>query len=95
VNVAVIYVAPGVERSAELALPNGSSLRDAIAACGIPLPESAAFAIFGQRAQLDTPLRDGDRVEILRPLIADARSARRQRAASHPLPATRKAKRPR
>jgi putative ubiquitin-RnfH superfamily antitoxin RatB of RatAB toxin-antitoxin module len=35
---------------------------------------------FGRRVSLDTPLADGDRVEILRPLAADPKEARRQRA---------------
>jgi hypothetical protein len=43
-------------------------------------------AIHGQRARGDTPLRDGDRVELLRPLVADPKVVRRERAAQHPLP---------
>jgi len=35
--------------------------------------------IFGRRVELDAPLRDGDRVEIYRPLVADPREARRRR----------------
>lgn len=37
--------------------------------------------IFGKAAKLDALLRDGDRVEIYRPLIADPKAARKQRAA--------------
>jgi putative ubiquitin-RnfH superfamily antitoxin RatB of RatAB toxin-antitoxin module len=37
--------------------------------------------IFGKAAKLDTPLTDGDRVEIYRPLIADPKEARKKRAA--------------
>jgi putative ubiquitin-RnfH superfamily antitoxin RatB of RatAB toxin-antitoxin module len=44
------------------------------------------YAIFGQRAGLATPLREGDRVELLRPLRADPKDARRARAAENPLP---------
>lgn len=36
--------------------------------------------IFGRLVSLDTVLRDGDRVEIYRPLIAEPGDARRQRA---------------
>jgi len=36
--------------------------------------------IFGKLAQLDGELAAGDRVEIYRPLIADPKEARRQRA---------------
>ena len=37
--------------------------------------------IFGKAARLDTPLAEGDRVEIYRPLIADPKEARKRRAA--------------
>ena len=37
--------------------------------------------IFGKAAKLETPLSDGDRVEIYRPLIADPKEARKKRAA--------------
>lgn len=39
------------------------------------------IGIFGKIAKLDLPLRDLDRVEIYRPLIADAKEVRKQRAA--------------
>jgi putative ubiquitin-RnfH superfamily antitoxin RatB of RatAB toxin-antitoxin module len=48
------------------------------------------YAIFGQRARADTPLRDGDRVELTRPLLADPKDARRRRARDHPLATTRR-----
>ena len=36
--------------------------------------------IFGELAGLDDSLRDGDRVEIYRPLLADPKAMRRERA---------------
>ena len=42
-------------------------------------PEVVAYAIFGQRVDGGAMLRDGDRVELLRPLLADPKDARRQR----------------
>jgi putative ubiquitin-RnfH superfamily antitoxin RatB of RatAB toxin-antitoxin module len=38
-----------------------------------------AYAVFGLRVDGDALLRDGDRVELLRPLLADPKEARRQR----------------
>lgn len=38
--------------------------------------------IFGKLVKLDEPVRDKDRVEIYRPLIADPKEVRRQRAAA-------------
>jgi putative ubiquitin-RnfH superfamily antitoxin RatB of RatAB toxin-antitoxin module len=39
------------------------------------------IGIFGKLAKLDTLLSEGDRVEIYRPLIADPKEVRKQRAA--------------
>lgn len=39
------------------------------------------IGIFGKLTKLDTPLRHLDRVEIYRPLIADPKEVRKQRAA--------------
>jgi len=37
--------------------------------------------VFGKLTKLTSTLREGDRVEIYRPLIADPKAVRRQRAA--------------
>ena len=39
------------------------------------------IGIFGKLSKLDAPLRNLDRIEIYRPLIADPKEARKQRAA--------------
>lgn len=44
-------------------------------------PRRHGVGIFGKRVPADTQLRDGDRVEIYRPLIADPKAMRRERAA--------------
>jgi len=94
-KVTVVYAAPGVEAVERLDLPAGSTVDDAVARsgllgrCAVP---AASFAIHGQRARPETPLVDGDRVEVLRPLVADPKASRRARAADHPLPPTRKVK---
>ena len=84
--ITVAYAAPGVEALVIVTLPAGATIADAIAASGIterlgldagPLE----CAIFGERAKFGTPLVEGDRVELTRPLIADPKHARRQRAA--------------
>ncbi len=92
-KVVVAYAAPGVETIVEVALAHGATVADAVARSAIAPPPGAAYAIFGQRATADTPLADGDRVEVTRPLIADAKAVRRARAADKPLPRTRKVKR--
>jgi putative ubiquitin-RnfH superfamily antitoxin RatB of RatAB toxin-antitoxin module len=42
--------------------------------------DDARVGIFGRIVARDTPVRDGDRIEIYRPLIADPKHARRQRS---------------
>ena len=62
-------------------LPAGATLADALAAAGWSDAEGiSGYAIFGVNAALDTVLRDGDRVELLRPLLMDPKEARRRRA---------------
>lgn len=47
----------------------------------IDLP-SAKVGIFGKLSKLTAVLRDGDRIEIYRPLLADPKALRQQRAAA-------------
>lgn len=51
---------------------------DALSACGY---EMGPVAVFGERATHDRRLADGDRIEMLRPLVADPKDSRRRRAA--------------
>ncbi len=89
IAVSVAYAAPGIEALVALALPPGTTVEDAVAQSGIVArfgldPSQLEFAIFGQRAKGVTPLVDGDRVELTRPLIADPKRIRRKRAAGNP-----------
>lgn len=91
IAVTVAYAAPGVEALVPLSLPVGATVADAVAASGLVARNALAFAdiafaIHGQRADPAVPLRDGDRVEITRPLVVDPKDARRARAADNPLP---------
>ena len=69
-----------------LEVATGSTLADAIAQSGLPEKfedfelDLTKIGIFGQKTSPDQVLRDGDRVEIYRPLIADPKEVRRQRA---------------
>ncbi|PZP49460.1 MAG: RnfH family protein, partial [Azospira oryzae] len=40
--------------------------------------------VFGKLTRLDAPLRDRDRIEIYRPLLADPKEVRRRRAKDGP-----------
>ena len=91
IAVTVAYAAPGVEALLVVTLPAGATVNDAIAQSGIAVTLALdlallQFAIFGQRAKGETPLANGDRVELTRPLIADPGRARRKRAADRARP---------
>lgn len=67
-------------------LPIGSTVQQAIEASGL-LQKYAEIdltknkvGVFGKLTKLDAPLRDRDRVEIYRPLIADPKEVRKKRA---------------
>jgi len=87
-RIAVSVVCAGPERlfNADLVLPDGATVADAIAKSGIrdawPGVEISAdrIGIFARKVSLDATLRDGDRVEIYRPLNIDPKEARRKRA---------------
>jgi uncharacterized protein len=68
----------------ELELQAGATVSEAVIAAGWGAdPEAVAYAVFGQRVDGDAVLRDGDRIELLRPLLADPKEARRQRVEDH------------
>jgi len=78
VKVELLRAWPRRFEHAELQLPDGATVRDAVLAAGWG-DDPEAYAVFGQRVDGDAVLRDGDRIELLRPLLADPKEARRQR----------------
>ena len=77
-KVEVVYALPSREKIVSLALPEGATVLDALLKAG--LGKENSVGIFGEPATLDTRLRDGDRVELYRPLKIDPKEARRRRA---------------
>jgi len=77
----VILAWPRRHESRWLDLPEGATLADAFVASGW---EATLAAVFGERARPGRPLEHGDRIEVLRPLIADPKEARRRRAQGAP-----------
>jgi putative ubiquitin-RnfH superfamily antitoxin RatB of RatAB toxin-antitoxin module len=69
-----------------LEVSEGTTVADIIERSGLQqihpelFPLTDNIGIFGKLCQQDTPVRDGDRVEIYRPLLADPKEARRNRA---------------
>jgi putative ubiquitin-RnfH superfamily antitoxin RatB of RatAB toxin-antitoxin module len=87
IHIEVTYALPERQEVVPLALPAGATLQQAVEASGLPAKYPAIdvvagkFGIYSKLAKLDTMLRDRDRVEIYRPLIADPKEVRKQRAA--------------
>ncbi len=87
IHVEVVYALPERQEIASLNLPSGSTAGQAIEASGLlaKFPEidltRNKLGIYAKLAKPDTALRDRDRVEIYRPLIADPKEVRKQRAA--------------
>ena len=84
-RIEVVYALPQRQERVSLDLAAGSTVLDAIQASGLlqRLPEIklGRAGVWGRPASPDTRLRDRDRVEIYRPLIADPKEIRRRRAA--------------
>jgi putative ubiquitin-RnfH superfamily antitoxin RatB of RatAB toxin-antitoxin module len=85
-RVTVVYAVPEAPFVCELAVPPGTSLRQAIERSGLLdrhpecRLEALTAGIWGRPCPVDQLLADGDRVEIYRPLQRDPRQARRERA---------------
>ncbi len=70
-------------------VPAGTTVIEAIRTTDLPrrFPDldilAAPVGIFGRRVMHDTVLKEGDRIEIYRPLSVDPREARRRRASKN------------
>lgn len=88
IRVEVAYAAPEKQVLLELIVPVGCTIGEAIDLSGIKgeFPEMElnpqAVGIFSRKASIGQTLENGDRVEIYRPLIADPKELRKQRARS-------------
>jgi len=86
INVEVVYALPDQQPLLRVHLEEGATVEDAIRASGLleAFPEidfaKNKVGIFSKLVKLDEKVRDRDRVEIYRPLIADPKEVRRKRA---------------
>lgn len=86
IQVQVCYAKPDLQVLRTVSVPEGASLKAAIEASGVLglMPEIdlsvCRVGIYGKLKTLDSTLRQHDRVEIYRPLIADPKDSRRKRA---------------
>lgn len=69
-----------------MTVTEGTTVREAALKSGLEVefPEldlqQAPLGIFGKTVKDETVLRDGDRIEVYRPLLIDPKEARRKRA---------------
>ena len=84
VTVEVVIAHPKRQLLRRVELPAGSTVLEAVSASGLADAGVAAsrFGIYGKVVPAGTTVRDGDRVEIYRPLRADPKELRRLRAAA-------------
>ncbi|MDR1229018.1 MAG: RnfH family protein [Azoarcus sp.] len=87
IEVEVVYALAHHQDMVPLSLPEGATAREAVEASGLLLkyPDidpggRNKLGIHARPARPDTVLRNGDRVEIYRPLIADPKAVRKKRA---------------
>ena len=84
-RVEVVYCPqPGTAQVVSLSLPTGTTLADAVQQSGLVAqhglaPETVKVGVWSRVKDMQTVLRDLDRVEIYRPLQVDPKEARRQR----------------
>lgn len=86
-KVDVVYANVRAQDLVALELPEGATVADAIRRSGLVAAwaqdgDDLVPAIRGRAVAPETPLVEGDRLELLRPVAVDPRVARRRRAAT-------------
>ncbi len=85
IRVEVACAEPGRAFLRAVTLPAGATVADAVAASGLVAAWPGVtvaddrLGVFGRRVASRQVLRDGDRVEVYRPLVLDPKEARRRR----------------
>ena len=86
VRVEVVYAQPAAQHLVSVELAAGADVRLAIERSGLLRKfreidmMHTRFGIFGRLVTLDTPVQDGERVEIYCALLKDPKAARRELA---------------
>jgi putative ubiquitin-RnfH superfamily antitoxin RatB of RatAB toxin-antitoxin module len=86
-DVVVCYAKAGEEFLRPMRVAPGTTIGEAIEMSGVlaAYPEinlsTQPVGIYAKKKTLDTVLRERDRIEIYRPLVADPKDSRRKRAA--------------
>jgi len=100
-RVELVYALPERYWSEQLQLPQGATVADALARTGLHRiapgfeVDFSRLAINGRPVRLDERFADGDRLEILRPLLCDPKEVRRRRASQGAANSAARERRPR
>jgi uncharacterized protein len=84
-RIEIVFAQPQRGVVKHLSVPEGAQIADALKLAALD-PDfagvdvaNATVGIYGQVAGRDRPLREGDRIEIYRPLLEEPKLARRKR----------------
>ncbi len=83
-KIAVVYADTNNQKFINLDVPEETTAAEAIELSGLlkQFPhidlEENRFGVFGRVVKAETPLKDGDRVEIYRPITADPETVERR-----------------
>ena len=86
IKIEVVYALPHEQTLLKLEVPEKTTIADAIKLSGLmeKYPEidleKGKFGLYGKLSKTDVVLREKDRVDIYRPLIADPKEVRKKRA---------------
>lgn len=86
ISIELVYALPHEQTLLTFDVPQGTTLGQAVELSGILAkypeidPVKGKFGIFSKLSKADVVLREKDRIEVYRPLIADPKEVRRKRA---------------
>ena len=86
IKIEMVYALPHEQTLLKLEVPANSTIADALRLSGLAEKypeidlEKGKFGLYGKLSKTDTVLREKDRIEIYRPLLADPKEVRRKRA---------------
>jgi putative ubiquitin-RnfH superfamily antitoxin RatB of RatAB toxin-antitoxin module len=86
IQIEVVYALPHEQLLLKLEVPHQTTIAQAVRLSGLPEKypeidlEKGKFGLYGKLSKADVVLREKDRVEIYRPLLADPKEVRKKRA---------------
>lgn len=84
-SVEVCFATPRMYYSVRVVVEPGNTIADAVVAsdiatlAGVPEWRSLGIGVYGKRRRADDPVTPGDRIELVRKLLADPKLARHRR----------------